>query len=291
MRVGSRRRELLGIVGVLRVPYESPVSAAHFEAKVEERRSLGGGYFVLSVIADAPTPIETAEPGQFVMLRGAWGRDLLNPRAFSVFEVMDDRRFSILAKVLGRGTARLAVADPGACLTVTGPLGRGFPAPRSGRTQLLVAGGVGFPPLHFQARRAARAGTPASVEVLYGGRGRDDLLLTDELDAWRVPYALATDDGSVGVHGRVTDLLEARLGAADQDGETVEILACGPTPMLQAVRTIGLARGIDTYLCLEENMACGFGVCLGCAVPVHGPRPYRYCCTDGPVFDAKEVRW
>ena len=246
---------------------------------------------MLSVIADAPTPVDAALPGQFVMLRGAWGRDLLNPRALSVFEVRGERRFSILAKVLGRGTARLAAADPGARLTVTGPLGRGFPASRSGCKQLLVAGGVGFPPLHFQARLAARAGRPASVEMLYGGRSRDDLLLVDELDAWQIPYALATDDGSIGVQGRVTDLLEARLQGAEATGECIEILACGPTPMLRAVRTLGLAKDIDTYLCLEENMACGFGVCLGCAVPVHGSRPYRYCCTDGPVFDAKEVRW
>ncbi len=291
MRAGSRHRGQGGIVGEGCLPYKAPVSAAHFEAKVEERRCLGGGYFVLSVIADAPTPVAMATPGQFVMLRGAWGRDLLNPRAFSVFEVIDDRRFSILAKVFGRGTARLAAAEPGARLTVTGPLGRGFLAPRADCTQLLVAGGVGFPPLHFQARLAARAARPASCELLYGGRSRDDLLLVDELDAWQIPYALATDDGSVGVHGRVTELLEARLKDALATGERVEILACGPTPMLRAVRTLGLAKGIDTYLCLEENMACGFGVCLGCAVPVHGARPYRYCCTDGPVFDAKEVRW
>ncbi len=71
----------------------------------------------------------------------------------------------------------------------------------------------------------------------------------------------------------------------------MEILACGPTPMLAAVRKLGLEAGVPTLLCLEERMACGFGECLGCAVPVYGPKPYQYCCTDGPVFDAKQVRW
>jgi len=272
------------------VPYEAVVSA-YFGARVEERTSLGGGYFVLSLIADVPTPIAATVPGQFVMLRGEWGRDLLNPRAFSVFEVFDARRFSILAKVFGRGTARLAAAAPGDRITVTGPLGRGFTPPRKGCTQLLVAGGIGLPPLHLQARRAVEAGTPSSVEMLYGGRTREDLILVEDLESWGVPHGLATDDGSVGIHGRVTRLLEERLDRAEAASEEVEILSCGPTPMLAAVRKIGLAREVQTYLCLEENMACGFGVCLGCAVPVHGPRPYQYCCTDGPVFDAKEVRW
>ncbi|MCB9567661.1 MAG: dihydroorotate dehydrogenase electron transfer subunit [Myxococcales bacterium] len=267
------------------------MSASTFSATVEARRTLGGGYFVLSLCADAPTPIAEATPGQFVMVRGAWGRDLLNPRAFSVLAFDDARRFSILAKVFGRGTARLAEAEPGDPMSVTGPLGRGFPAPREGRVQLLVAGGVGLPPLHLQARQAAAAGRPAAVEMLYGGRSRADLVLVADLEGWGTPLALATEDGSVGARGRVTALLEERLAIARARGEAVEILACGPTPMLAAVRRIGLDAGVATFLCLEEQMACGFGVCLGCAVPVHGPRPYRYCCTDGPVFPAEEVRW
>ena len=225
------------------------------------------------------------------MVRGAWGRDLLNPRAFSVLEAEDGGRFSILGKVHGRGTARLAAMAPGEPATVTGPLGRGFPAATPGRTQLLVAGGVGLPPLHFQARvMAARVG-PGAVEVLYGGRTAADLVLLDVLRDAGVGLHLATEDGSVGARGFVTGPLSARIAAAQAAGEAIEVLACGPTPMLAAVRRIGLGAGVPTFLCLEENMACGFGVCLGCAVPVHGPRPYRYCCTDGPVFDAQEVRW
>jgi dihydroorotate dehydrogenase electron transfer subunit len=193
--------------------------------------------------------------------------------------------------VFGRGTALMQRMDAGDRLTVTGPLGRGFPAATSERTQLLVAGGVGIPPLHLQARVAAANGFSDRVEMLYGGRSAADLVLLDELEGWGIATTLATEDGSRGEQGRVTGPLLARLERAAASGEAVEILSCGPTPMLHAVRSIGLAQRVPTYLCLEEMMACGFGVCLGCAVPVYGPKPYKYCCTDGPVFEANEVRW
>ena len=271
--------------------YDSRVAMAQFQVEVAENRALTGGYFVLELVSDQPNPVAEAAPGQFVMLRGDWGRDLLNGRAFSVLQPIDSRRFSVLLKVFGRGTALFEQSKPGDRATVTGPLGRGFPGRTPGRTQLLVAGGVGLPPLHLHARVAASMGEADRVEMFYGGRTRDDLVLTDALEAWGVRTQLATEDGSRGAHGRVTAPLLARLDRAARDGEDVELLSCGPTPMLRAVRELGLARDLPTYLCLEEMMACGFGVCLGCAVPVYGPKPYAYCCTDGPVFEAREVRW
>lgn len=264
---------------------------AQFTARVAANRPLTGGYFQLDLETDAATPIDRTRAGQFVMLRGDWGRDLINGRAFSILEAPDPRHLSVLAKVFGRGTARLEASQPGDPITVTGPLGTPFPAPRTDRTQLLVAGGVGLPPLHLYSRQAAAAGVAGHVEMLYGGRTADDIVLTEPFKGWGVALEVSTDDGTRGVEGRVTVALEARLERAKANGEVVEILSCGPTPMLRSVRTIGLARGISTHLCLEEQMACGFGVCLGCAVPVYGPRPYKYCCTDGPVFDAREVRW
>ncbi len=275
--------------------YDFAVPPSQFAARVVENRSLRGGYFTLDFeiegCAPGGSPLAGVQPGQFVMLRGAWGRELLNPRAFSVLHADDDGRFGVLLKVYGWGTARMKALRPGDRMTVTGPLGRGFSAPGQGTTQLLVAGGVGLPPLHLQARRAAERGTSDAVELLYGGRDRDDLVLLEDFERWRISTTLATEDGSLGARGFVTVALEERLARAAERAEVVEILACGPTPMLRAVREIGLARRVRTWLCLEEQMACGFGVCLGCAVPVYGPTPYRYCCTDGPVFDAREVRW
>ena len=267
------------------------MAPAQFQVDVVTNRPLTGGYFVLELASDRANPVAEATPGQFVMLRGEWGRDLLNGRAFSVLQPIDSRTFTVMLKVFGRGTALLERMQAGDRLTVTGPLGRGFPAPTRERKQLLVAGGVGLPPLHLQARSAAATGLGDRVEMLYGGRSAADLVLTDDLAEWGIETVLATEDGSRGEQGRVTGPLLARLDRAAANDEAVEILSCGPTPMLRAVRAIGLARRIPTYLCLEEMMACGFGVCLGCAVPVYGEKPYKYCCTDGPVFEANEVRW
>lgn len=265
-----------------------------FESQVVANREIGGGYFVLALQGHFPaggSPLRDVVPGQFVMLRGAWGRELLNPRAFSVLDADADGGFQVMLKVYGAGTARLRKAQVGDPITVTGPLGHGFPPPTESVKQLLVAGGVGLPPLHLHARRCAGAGQAGQLEFFYGGRNRDDLVFTDDLERWGVPLALATEDGSRGTRGYVTVALEERLERARTAGERVQVLSCGPTPMLRRVRELGLAYRVSTKLCLEEEMACGFGVCLGCAVPVYGPKPYRYCCSDGPVFDATEVRW
>lgn len=274
-----------------RFAYKVEVQSRQFQVKVRERQDLSGGYFCLALEADEPCAVQGAKPGQFVMLRGDWGRDLINGRAFSVLDVQSDRQFSVLAKVFGRGTLRLSQAEAGEAMTVTGPLGQGFEALDDNSIYLLVAGGVGLPPLHFYARQAALRGKAQRVEFLYGGRSEADLVLLDELRAHNITLHLSTDDGSAYHHGRITEPLLERLDSLKKAGKAVKILSCGPTPMLKAVRTIALEKNIPAYLCLEEQMACGFGVCLGCAVPVYGDVPYQYCCTNGPVFEAKELRW
>jgi dihydroorotate dehydrogenase electron transfer subunit len=267
------------------------VPAAQFRVSVVRNTALTGGYFQLDLEAGETTPFGSVKPGQFLMLRGDWGRDLINGRAFSLLNVEDDRHFSVLAKVFGRGTALLAETDPGSELTCTGPLGSHFPEPNADELQLLVAGGVGLPPMHFQARRAVEAGLGGSVALYYGGRGAEDIVLCDEVEKWGVELQIATEDGSRGAKGFVTLPLVARIEKELAAGRKLRILTCGPTPMLKAVRKIALELGVEAHLCLEEQMGCGFGVCLGCAVPVYGELPYKYCCTDGPVFDAREVRW
>lgn len=262
-----------------------------FQVQVREREDLTGGYVALHLESQGPCRVQDCEPGQFVMLRGEWGRDLINGRAFSVLDVQGPGRFSVLLKVFGRGTARLAQSSPGTPLTVTGPLGQPFVADAPGVRDLLVAGGVGLPPLHFLARRKAQQGILGQTEFFYGGKSAAELVLLEPLQALDMPLHLCTDDGSKGQAGRVTGPLLERIDALAAQGNKVRILSCGPTPMLKAVRKIALERGVDAFLCLEEHMACGFGACLGCAVPMYGPKPYQYCCTDGPVFSAKELRW
>src|SRR5262245_61813293 len=150
--------------------------AAQFQVDVAANRPLSGGYVVLELVSPHANPVAEARPGQFVMLRGEWGRDLLNGRAFSVLEPIDSRRFSVLFKAFGRGTALMQQMKVGDRMTVTGPLGHGFPAP-SGRTQLLVAGGGGPPPPHLPARAAAASGGASGNEVFFGGRPAGGLVL------------------------------------------------------------------------------------------------------------------
>jgi dihydroorotate dehydrogenase electron transfer subunit len=224
------------------------------------------------------------------MIRGAWGRDPLLPRAFSLLSVGPGGMAEILAKTVGRGTALLERALPGAEIDVLGPLGNNFPEPRPDTVDLLVAGGVGLPPLFMQGAVAAAHGQVDRSEMIYGGRRGVDLVLLREMESMRLQLFLTTESGEMGQEGLVTKALEARLD--HHRGKTVQkavrILSCGPNPMLWAVARIARERGVPCFLSLEEQMACGIGVCLGCAIPARS-RPFRYVCSNGPVFDAADV--
>jgi dihydroorotate dehydrogenase electron transfer subunit len=260
----------------------------YFDARVIENRSLGGGYFVFRL--GGCEALAGSQPGQFVMLRGDWGRDPLLPRPLSLLSVAHEGRADLLAKVVGKGTALMERSPPGSRVSVLGPLGNSFPEPSSDVTDLLVAGGVGLPPLFMQAESAARLGLASGSEMLYGGRTSRDLVLLGEMRGLGIALHLATEDGSLGRRGRVTDELEARLEhwRAAASTRRMRIMACGPRAMLWAVGRIAQSCDIECYLSMEEQMACGIGVCLGCAVAAQ-TRPYRYVCKDGPVFPASEV--
>jgi dihydroorotate dehydrogenase electron transfer subunit len=256
----------------------------YFDARITENRSLGGGYFVLRL--GSCESLAGARPGQFVMIRGDWERDPLLPRAFSLMSVGPGGRADILAKTVGRGTALLERALPGARLGVLGPLGSNFPEPRSDVVDLLVAGGVGLPPMYMQAELAADRELVGQCELLYGGRRTADLVLLAEMRGMGLALSLTTEDGSTGLRGLVTAALEARL--AHHRGRPLRIMGCGPNGMLWAIARVARQREIPCFISLEEQMACGIGVCLGCAVPARS-RPYRYVCSNGPVFDAADV--
>ncbi len=260
----------------------------YFDARIIENRSLGGGYFVLRL--GGCEALSGSRPGQFVMLRGDWGRDPLLPRPISLLSVSPDGRADLLAKVVGRGTALMGRSVSGSRVSVLGPLGNNYPSPCADVTDLLVAGGVGLPPLFMQAELAARQGFAAGCEMLYGGRTSRDLMLLGELRSLGIPLHLATEDGSLGRRGRVTVELEARLDHLRNasPNRKLRVMACGPREMLWAVGRIALDAEVECYLSLEEQMACGLGVCLGCAVKAQ-TRPYRYVCKDGPVFPAAEI--
>jgi dihydroorotate dehydrogenase electron transfer subunit len=244
------------------------------------RDSMGPSYHVLTF--DAAQEI-VAFPGQFAMVRGAtWGQAPLLPRPMSLLE--PGRRPSILIKIVGEGSRRLAHASPGEPFDLLMPLGnRWSPCPEK-HTPVLVAGGVGIAPLLFFARELSAAGI--RPVTLYGGRTATDLPLHDEL-ARVSDVHLLTEDGSRGTKGRVTALLEPALRDA---GRPAKIYTCGPDRMMAAVAAIAATMGVPCEASLETPMACGYGVCLGCPVK-RASGGYLYACTEGPCVDARAVAW
>ena len=236
-----------------------------------------GAYVVLSVAdPNGPAP----DPGQFFMLAAAerWGggadeRPFL-PRAFSVARRHADGTLDFLLEDVGPGTERLCELGAGDEVALLGPLGRGFSPPRDGRRPTLVGGGIGIAPLAIW-QDALGAGAVTLLGFRDAVHAEGAALLRD--------VRLATDDGSRGHRGFVTELLASEVA---RDAH-VEVYACGPPPMLEAVRALCAEHGVPAQLALESGMACGFGACFGCVVPTrHG---YVRLCVDGPVLDAGEL--
>ncbi len=193
------------------------------------------------------------------------------PRAFSVMRApRETAQLEFLLEDVGPGTKRLDELGRGDQLLILGPLGVGFKPPRDERSALLVGGGVGIAPLAILQDQLAGEPRP-----LLGFRDRRHAAGAELLRAPRV----ATDDGSVGHHGLVTELMESELDS----GERFEVYACGPEPMLDAVHAICTERSVPVQLALESGMACGFGACFGCVVPTR--EGYLRLCIDGPVLD------
>lgn len=246
-------------------------------APLLRRESIGDFYHVLTFDMPQGTP---ARPGQFTMVRGGeWGESPLLPRPMSYLS--GGTTPSMLVKVLGDGTIRMGRAEPGEPFSLLGPLGKGWRAHDPSKRQVLVAGGVGIAPLLFWARELIAQGQRPLI--LYGGRtGRDLPLADDALELGDLE--IATEDGSRGIKGRVTDLLQKWLTP------NVEVFTCGPDRMLAAVAQKCASAHVACEVSLEAPMACGFGVCLGCAIPTVGGG-YLYACAEGPCIDAQRIDW
>ena len=231
----------------------------------------------------APRIAALAEPGHFVQVRVSDRHEPLLRRPMSI-ALADTTHGTIdlLYRVAGAGTTVLSTHKVGDDLSIMGPLGHGFEIPDDG-TVALVGGGVGMPPLHFIASRTESS----RVVVVQGARTADLLLYRDEFARLGAETMIATDDGTAGTEGQVPRPLRELLEVGGADS----ILSCGPTPMLAAVAKLAREFGVPCQVSLEEHMACGIGICMGCAVrDVGGSSPtYSLVCTDGPVFDAQKV--
>lgn len=279
-----------------------------FAARVIDCRPSGRDGFALRVALPRRlvTPLEG---GHFFMVRTEGADFPFLSRPFSVHDVAPDGcgpELAFVFKSVGPGTRALARLKAGDPIRLTGPLGRPFPTENSGAnpgvTTLLVAGGVGLPPLFLWLRRRLEMGRDDRALLLYGARFRDQLFELDAAELLGVPVRTATEDGSHGMRGRVDKLLAVTLDELARDGETpVRIFTCGPDPMMAAVARLAAERGVECLVSLETLMACGFGVCNACAVPVRNladpaadpARVERFAraCIDGPVMDSRAVHW
>jgi len=300
-----------------------------FESRVISNRRIGPGFHRLRLefSREGAKAFANFQPGQFAQfdlsktalpspeavpaeLRDTTGRKILLRRPFSFAEVIaeGDKTFAeLLYCVVGPATVRMTTLSAGDRIDVIGPLGRGYQIPAGKKTVLLVGGGMGTPPLQHLAQSLTAGNKGIDIISLAGARTAEGLPFEGRLDEisenlgfcvpefakYGIESIIATDDGSAGYHGLITDCLVEWLDTTDIPFKDIVICACGPEVMLAAVARIAVEKNIDCQVSMERRMACGVGLCQSCAVECRVPGSdetiYKMCCQDGPVFDAGEV--
>ena len=251
------------------------MSVSKIKATVFSQEQLASDVF--SMWLEVGSIASEAKPGQFISVYSNDDSKLL-PRPISICEIdRENGRLRIVYRVVGYGTKEFSGCKAGDTLEIMGPLGNGYTLKKD--KAILVAGGIGVPPLFGAARQCGKNAT-----VAVGFRNKDFVILEDDFRAAGCDLRIATDDGSYGHHGLVIDLI--------QDVHPDKIFACGPKVMLRAVTEFAKAHNIPCEISLEERMACGIGACLGCAVELYDENGKTYMghvCKDGPVFPAERV--
>jgi dihydroorotate dehydrogenase electron transfer subunit len=307
----------------------SKPNKAMSDAVVFANRQIGSRFYRLGLefSGDAATTFAKARPGQFVEidlcsiplppvegiteeLRDAAERKILLRRPFSFCNVSSQKgktRVEILYCALGPATLRMTTLSAGNSVSVIGPLGNGFRMPEGKKIALLVSGGMGVGPLIYLAKTVITDYPKVEVMAFAGAKTKMELPFerpTDEISQqlgftlhefarFSVESLVATDDGSLGYEGLVTDCFLQWLGQHNLPAKDVIIYSCGPEAMLARMAKIAGVQRIDCQVSMERMIACGFGVCQSCAVKckVNGSSDtiYKLCCKDGPVFDSREV--
>ena len=302
-----------------------------FEATASSNKQIGSRFYKLRLefFADGAKAFADFNPGQFAELdlshtalppdesipedlRDAAERKILLRRPFSFTNVTAEKNKTIaelLYCVVGPATLRMTTISPGDSLSVIGPLGNGFSVPDGKKTALLVVGGMGVPPLLHLAKHFTTGSQNTKLDVIAfaGAKTANQLPFESQLDEisqqlgfsipefakYGVESLVATDDGSAGYNGFVTDCLAEWLSKSPLPHKDIIIYSCGPEAMLARMAQLAKDKNIDCQLSLERRMACGIGLCQSCAVEcrVTGSNEtiYKMCCKDGPVFDSKEI--
>lgn len=269
---------------------QATTNPVYLKCEIKENKKIGTLYHRLMI--SLPESIGPITPGQFAMLSLGERESFLLPRPFSIYNFDNKNSVSwleFLFKIVGKGTADLAKLSAGSSITVLAPLGNGFPAPPLEYKVVVIAGGMGIAPLFPLIVRLKSFPFPSPVSVLYGAKSEDDLVCLAELHnlVGNITIKIATEDGTGGGEkGFVTQLLKQ---IAVKKGANTAIYACGPEPMLKIVSDFCIARNISCWISVERLMACGVGACMGCVVKTTDG--YKRVCCDGPIFDAKDIRW
>ncbi len=248
-------------------------------ARIIEQQEIAPGIY--SLWLETEKLAGEARPGQFVSVYCREESRLL-PRPISICEIDKEKKaLRLVYRAAGAGTTEFSGYGPGETLRLVGPLGNGFPLDKDYKRVFLIGGGIGVPPMVELSKQL-----PGEKLVISGYRD-DHLFLTEELGRHAALY-VATEDGSVGTKGNVLDAIRENALAADA------IFACGPAPMLRAMKAYAAEQGMDCYLSMEERMACGIGACLACVckskdIDAHTNVKNKRICKDGPVFAADEI--
>ncbi|MCE9613060.1 MAG: dihydroorotate dehydrogenase electron transfer subunit [Lentisphaerae bacterium] len=255
------------------------------EATIVEHAEFTAGYRRL--VFQAPRIAALAAPGQFVHMRIPELSPEALRRPFSIYQ-SHAPYLHVIYKPVGRGTQAMMHAPPGETYNLIGPLGRGFPVAPDGPPPVFVAGGYGVAPLSFLAERLPRRGV-----AFIGGRTAQDILCVEDFASRGWDVRVTTEDGSRGERGRVTESFD-RWVAARKDAGPAELFACGPEGLMRALGERTATLGWQAWVSLDRPMGCGIGACLACVQHVRddgGKVAWARCCTEGPVFDAKDLVW
>jgi dihydroorotate dehydrogenase electron transfer subunit len=270
----------------------------YFEAKVTGNDPLNDKTCILAI--EPIGPVTSPGPGQFYMIEVGNSYDPLLKRPFSYLKQTADS-ISFLYTVRGKGTSLMKTFREGRIIKIIGPLGNGYPLPPENCAPLLIAGGTGIASIYSLAEKLR---TKASV--FYGAKCKNELFVMDDLKNIESESFICTDDGSCGEKGTAVEVLQNYLARNPRPETRNLIYACGPKPMLEAVSKIALEKGLKGYVSLEENMGCGFGACLGCAVKIMNKErvakgsknkgaetefAYKRVCKEGPVFPIEDIIW
>ncbi len=253
-----------------------PKAEADEIVTIFENKKVNKKYFKL--VFSSPRLSRKVAPGQFLHMKILQGNDPFLRRPFSYYRVTG-QKIEVLYEVLGQGTQLLSCKKKGDAVKVMGPLGKGFSSKVGKKKRILIAGGVGVPPLVFLAEKYP------SRYLLIGTKSKAEVLPKTELKKVKAKILYSTEDGSWGSRGLVTALLEKVI--REEDPQELFIQTCGPKPMMKAVIALAHKYGIEGEASWDESMACGVGACLGCMVKTHDG--LMRACVDGPVFKFKDL--